>query len=83
MVVVAGEFTLSRSPQGGLTLVEKFSDNPRHVVFRVIAPSTTEPSQFALIGKTHFRVFRTVLHPLGDDGVIFVPSPCFEIDGKW
>jgi hypothetical protein len=72
MVIVDGEFTATRSADGNALLVERFADKPRRVDFRFTAPSTPELTQIVSIGRTHLRVFGTVLKPLGADGVIEV-----------
>ena len=72
MVIVDGEFPASQSGEGSPVFVERFSDRPRHVDFRLTTPSTPELKQLASIGTTHLRVFGTILKPLGDDGVIEV-----------
>lgn len=72
MVIIDGTFAASYSPQGNPVLVEAFADMPRRLVFRVAAPSTPELSRILSLGRTHLRVFGTVLRPLRENGVIEV-----------
>ena len=72
LVLIDGTFAVHRNSQGGLVLVERFSEKPRHIVFRVLAPETEELRMLLTKGKSRLRVFGTVTRQLGDDGVIEV-----------
>jgi hypothetical protein len=72
LVLIDATFAVHRNPQGGLVLVERFSEKPRHIVFRVLAPETEELRPLLTKGKSKLRVFGTVTQQLSDDGVIEV-----------
>ncbi len=77
LVLIDGAFAVHRDPRTGLVLIEKFSEKPRNIVFRVSAPETEQLGRsFALElltkGNTRLRAFGTVTKQLSKDGTIEV-----------
>jgi hypothetical protein len=72
LVLIDATFAVHRNSTDGLVLMEKFSEMPRRIVFRVFAPETEELRILLNKDNPHLRVFGTVTRQLGDDGVIEV-----------
>jgi hypothetical protein len=71
LLFIEGEFAISRTSQGTITLVEKFSEIPR-VVLRVTASAAPGLNGIAPSGRAHLKVFGTVVRPLVGDAPIEV-----------
>jgi hypothetical protein len=63
LLFVEGDFAISRSSQGTVTLVEQFSTIPR-VMVRVTASAAPGLNEIAPSGRAHLKVFGTVIRPL-------------------
>ncbi len=63
LLFVEGDFAISKTSQGTIVLVEKFSEIPR-VVFRVTAPVAPGLNEIVPSGRAHLKVFGTVIRPL-------------------
>ena len=71
LLFIDGEFTISRTSQGTVVLIEKFSEIPR-ISFRVTASAAPGLNEIAPSGRAHLRVFGTVVRPLVGDTPIEV-----------
>jgi hypothetical protein len=69
LVFVDGDFTISRTSQATVTLLEQYSSAPR-VMIKVTASTATGFGLMA--GRAHLRVFGTVIRPLEDNAPIEV-----------
>jgi hypothetical protein len=75
LVLIDGTFAVQRDPRGGLVLIEKFSEKPKNIEFRVSVPETEQLKRSLAVelstnGNTRLRVFGTVTKQLTKDGAI-------------
>jgi hypothetical protein len=69
LLFVEGDFAISATSPGTVTLVEKFSETPR-IVFRITAPGAPGLSAIVPSRRAHFKIFGTVVRPLVGDAPI-------------
>jgi hypothetical protein len=70
VVIVDGQFSIKQLSQDSLVVSEEYSEKPLHVVFKAVAPRTSELDKMLAMHSTRLKLFGTVVKPYGKDGII-------------